>query len=144
MDPGDTLATPLLQDANMLRKLGVPTRLFRPSDFGVPTLGLTYLTRQELVDKDASALERFVKATLRGIHGWTEAMVGRLERIRKVGRISNPSGALGNLSSSAATDSSPAVSPNGNAVVWQACAGGGCSILKSNFNGSSWSSSASS
>ena len=50
-----------------LRRLGVPTRLFRPSDFGVPTLGLTYLTRQELVDKDASALERFVKATLRGI-----------------------------------------------------------------------------
>ena len=45
----------------------MPTRLFRPSDFGVPTLGLTYLTRQELVDKDASALERFVKATLRGI-----------------------------------------------------------------------------
>jgi ABC-type nitrate/sulfonate/bicarbonate transport system substrate-binding protein len=50
-----------------LRKLGVPTRLFRPSDYGVPTLGLTYLTRQELVDKDASALERFAKATLRGI-----------------------------------------------------------------------------
>ena len=45
----------------------MPTRLFRPSDYGVPTLGLTYLTRQELVDKDASALERFVKATLRGI-----------------------------------------------------------------------------
>jgi ABC-type nitrate/sulfonate/bicarbonate transport system substrate-binding protein len=50
-----------------LRRLGVPTRLFRPSDYGVPTLGLTYLTRQELVEKDSSALERFVKATLRGI-----------------------------------------------------------------------------
>lgn len=50
-----------------LRRLGVPTRLFRPSDYGVPTLGLTYLTRQELVDKDASALERFLKATLKGI-----------------------------------------------------------------------------
>jgi ABC-type nitrate/sulfonate/bicarbonate transport system substrate-binding protein len=50
-----------------LRRLGVPTRLFRPSDFGVPTLGLTYLTRQQLVDEDRTALERFLKATLRGI-----------------------------------------------------------------------------
>ena len=50
-----------------LRRLGVPTRLFRPTDFGVPSLGLTYLTRQQLVDTDPSALERFLKATLRGI-----------------------------------------------------------------------------
>ena len=41
----------------------------------------------------------------------------------KVGRISNPGGALTNLSGSAALDLSPAVSPNGNAVVWQACTG---------------------
>ena len=54
-------------EPDTLTRLGVPTRLFRPSDYGVPTLGLTYLTRQELVDKDASALERFTKATLRGI-----------------------------------------------------------------------------
>jgi hypothetical protein len=59
----------------------------------------------------------------------------------KVGRISNPAGALSNLSSSAAFDLAPAVSPNGNAVVWQACTGGSCSILKSTFNGTSWSSS---
>jgi hypothetical protein len=58
----------------------------------------------------------------------------------KVGRISNPGAPLANLSSSAALDSHPAVSPNGNAVVWQACTGGGCSILKSTFNGTSWSS----
>jgi hypothetical protein len=59
----------------------------------------------------------------------------------KVGRISNPGGALNNLSSSAALDMSPAVSPNGNAVVWQACTGSSCSILKATFNGTSWSSS---
>ena len=59
----------------------------------------------------------------------------------KVGRISNPSGALTNLSSSAAFDLAPAVSPNGNVVVWQACTGSSCSILKSTFNGTSWSSS---
>ena len=54
-------------EPEILRRLGVPTRLFRPSDFGVPTLGLTYLTRQQLVDSDPAALERFLKATLRGI-----------------------------------------------------------------------------
>lgn len=59
----------------------------------------------------------------------------------KVGRISNPSGPLANISNSVAFDSGPAVSPNGNAVVWQACAAGNCSILKSTFNGTSWSSS---
>jgi len=59
----------------------------------------------------------------------------------KVGRISSPAGALTNLSSSAAFDMSPAVSPDGKAVVWQACTGSSCSILKSTFNGASWSSS---
>jgi len=58
----------------------------------------------------------------------------------KVGRISNPTGALANLSSSPDLDSSPAVSPSGNVVVWQACTGSSCSILKSTFNGTSWSS----
>jgi len=55
------------------------------------------------------------------------------------GRISNPGGALINLSNSAEFDSSPAVSPDGNAVVWQACTLNTCAILKSTFNGSSWS-----
>ena len=54
-------------EPDILLRQGVPTRMFRPSDYGVPTLGLTYMTRQELVEKDASALERFLKATLRGI-----------------------------------------------------------------------------
>jgi ABC-type nitrate/sulfonate/bicarbonate transport system substrate-binding protein len=54
-------------EPDTLARLGSPARLFRPTDYGVPSLGLTYLTRQELVDKDASALERFLKATLRGI-----------------------------------------------------------------------------
>jgi hypothetical protein len=60
----------------------------------------------------------------------------------QVGRISDPGAALTNLSASAAFDSSPAVSPSGNVVVWQACTGLSCSILKSTFSGTSWSSSA--
>ncbi len=51
----------------ILEQLGAPVRLFRPTDYGVPSLGLGYLTRQELVDKDPDLLQRFLKATLRGI-----------------------------------------------------------------------------
>jgi hypothetical protein len=58
----------------------------------------------------------------------------------KVGRISDPGAALANLSASAAFDLSPAVSPDGHAVVWQECTGSNCSILKAMFNGTSWSS----
>jgi ABC-type nitrate/sulfonate/bicarbonate transport system substrate-binding protein len=54
-------------EPEILNRLGVPTRLIRPGDYGVPTLGLTYLARQQLVDSDPAALERFMKATLRGI-----------------------------------------------------------------------------
>jgi ABC-type nitrate/sulfonate/bicarbonate transport system substrate-binding protein len=54
-------------EPDILARQGVQTRIFRPSDYGVPTLGLTYLTRQDLVDKDAASLERFLKATLHGI-----------------------------------------------------------------------------
>ena len=50
-----------------LLALGVPVRLFRPSDYGVPSLGLTYLTRQQLLDDDPELLERFLAATLRGL-----------------------------------------------------------------------------
>jgi ABC-type nitrate/sulfonate/bicarbonate transport system substrate-binding protein len=54
-------------EPDILQRLGVPTRLIRPIDYGVPSLGLTYLTRQQLVDTDPTALERFLKATLHGI-----------------------------------------------------------------------------
>jgi len=54
-------------EPDTLQRLGGPTRLFRPSDYGVPTLGLTYLTRQQLVDTDPDLLQRFLKAAMRGI-----------------------------------------------------------------------------
>lgn len=54
-------------EPDQLQRLGVPTRVFRPSDYGVPTLGLTYLTRQQLVDTDPDLLQRFLKAAMRGI-----------------------------------------------------------------------------
>lgn len=54
-------------EPNTLQALGVPVRLFRGTDYGVPGLGLTYITRPRLVEEDPDLLARFLKATLRGV-----------------------------------------------------------------------------
>lgn len=54
-------------EPDLLGRLGVATRLFDPADYGVPTLGLTYITRRDLVERDPDALVRFLKAVLRGV-----------------------------------------------------------------------------
>lgn len=54
-------------EPNLLRKIGFDVRLFRPSDYGVPTLGLTFLTREELLAGKPDVLARFVKATLKAV-----------------------------------------------------------------------------
>lgn len=51
----------------LLRKLGADVTVTRPSDFGIPTLGLTYIVTRELVDKEPELVARFLKATLKGL-----------------------------------------------------------------------------
>jgi putative hydroxymethylpyrimidine transport system substrate-binding protein len=53
-------------EPDLLNRIGFPTRLFDPADYGVATLGLTYLTRRDLVENQPELLARFLKATLRG------------------------------------------------------------------------------
>jgi ABC-type nitrate/sulfonate/bicarbonate transport system substrate-binding protein len=57
-------------EPDTLQRLGSPVRLFRPDDFGVPGLGLTFETRQNLLDSDPDLLARFLKATLHAVE-WT-------------------------------------------------------------------------
>ena len=54
-------------EPDLLNRIGFRTRLFDPTDYGVPTLGLTYITRRELVEQEPDVLARFLKAALRGI-----------------------------------------------------------------------------
>lgn len=63
----DILAVFKSNEPNLLAKLGVPTRIFDPADFGVPTLGLTYIVTTEYIAKEPQALEGFVKATLKAL-----------------------------------------------------------------------------
>jgi ABC-type nitrate/sulfonate/bicarbonate transport system substrate-binding protein len=49
------------------RKLGKGVNIFRASDYGMPTLGLTYVTTEDYVGEHPETVERFLKAVLYGI-----------------------------------------------------------------------------
>jgi ABC-type nitrate/sulfonate/bicarbonate transport system substrate-binding protein len=57
----------LANEPDTLRRLGVETRVFSADQYGVPSLGLTYVVHRDLLRDDPAAVERFLKATLRGL-----------------------------------------------------------------------------
>jgi len=63
----DILAVFFSNEPDTLKRLGFDTRVFDPNDFGIQSLGLTYVASRDYVAKDPHATGRFVKAVLRGI-----------------------------------------------------------------------------
>ena len=63
----DLLAVFKSNEPNAIRGLGFEVTVFDAADYGVPTLGLTYITRQEVIDERPEVVERFLKAVLKGI-----------------------------------------------------------------------------
>ncbi|MBI2165566.1 MAG: ABC transporter substrate-binding protein [Chloroflexi bacterium] len=63
----DILAVFKSNEPDVLRGLGHEVRVFDPADYGVPTLGLTYITREDLIQKDPDTVRRFIKATMKGL-----------------------------------------------------------------------------
>ncbi|MDA1227436.1 MAG: ABC transporter substrate-binding protein [Chloroflexi bacterium] len=63
----DVLAVFKSNEPDTIRGLGFDVNLWDPADFGVPTLGLTYITRSALADEDPEVVKRFLKATLKGL-----------------------------------------------------------------------------
>ena len=61
----DVLAVFKSNEPNTIRRLGFEVTLWDPEDYGVPSMGLTYITRQELAEADPGLVERFLKATLK-------------------------------------------------------------------------------
>jgi ABC-type nitrate/sulfonate/bicarbonate transport system substrate-binding protein len=57
----------LSNEPDTIRRLGKEVKVFRASDYGVPTLGLTYVSNEDFIKSDPDAVERFLKAALRGI-----------------------------------------------------------------------------
>lgn len=50
-----------------IRKAGVDIRVFDPADFGVATLGLTFLAHEDTVRNDRDLVRRFLRASMRGV-----------------------------------------------------------------------------
>jgi ABC-type nitrate/sulfonate/bicarbonate transport system substrate-binding protein len=66
-----------------LQRLGVPVRLFEARDFGVPTLGLTFITNREMVDGRPDVVRRFLRAALRGLNDALADREGALDAVMK-------------------------------------------------------------
>ena len=50
-----------------IQQLGVAITIIDPTDFGVPSLGLTFIAHQDTVSDNAQLVERFLRAALRGV-----------------------------------------------------------------------------
>ena len=63
----DILAVFKSNEPDTLRNLGFEVNVWDPEDHGVPSMGLTYITRQELADEIPDLVERFLTASLKGV-----------------------------------------------------------------------------
>ena len=63
----DVLAAFKSNEPNIIRGLGFDVNMFDAADYGVPTLGLTYIVRQDQIDEDPDTVGRFLKATMKGL-----------------------------------------------------------------------------
>ena len=63
----DILAVYKSNEPDTIRSLGYEVTLWDPYDYGVPTLGLTYITTNDYANENPDVVRRFLKATLQGI-----------------------------------------------------------------------------
>jgi ABC-type nitrate/sulfonate/bicarbonate transport system substrate-binding protein len=63
----DILPVFFSNEPGVLAAQGVKTRIFDPNDYGVESLGLTYISTGDQIAKDPDGLTRFLKAALKGI-----------------------------------------------------------------------------
>ena len=63
----DILAVFVSNEPGTLDRIGYPVKVFDPSDFDIPVLGLTYIASQDGIAGDPEAIGRFVRAALKGV-----------------------------------------------------------------------------
>jgi ABC-type nitrate/sulfonate/bicarbonate transport system substrate-binding protein len=63
----DILAVFKSNEPDTIRNLGFQVNIWDPEDHGVPSMGLTYITRQGMAEESPDIVERFLKATLKGV-----------------------------------------------------------------------------
>ena len=63
----DVLAVFKSNEPDTIRGLGFDVVQFDPAAYGVPALGLTYITREDLIADEPELIARFLKAALKGL-----------------------------------------------------------------------------
>lgn len=71
----------------LLRSWGYPVRLWEAADYGVPALGLVYVTSEETLRTQPEALTRFLRAALQGMR---YAAANRDEAVQIVMKFAGP------------------------------------------------------
>jgi ABC-type nitrate/sulfonate/bicarbonate transport system substrate-binding protein len=66
-----------------LERLGVGVRLFEARDFGVPTLGLTFMTNRDMAENRPEVVRRFLRAALRGLQDAATDREAALDAVMK-------------------------------------------------------------
>ena len=79
----DVLAVYKSNEPDTIRRLGLDVSVWDPADYGVPTMGLTYITRADLAEQDPDKVERWLKATLKGIRYASEHREEALDIVMK-------------------------------------------------------------
>jgi ABC-type nitrate/sulfonate/bicarbonate transport system substrate-binding protein len=79
----DILAVFVSNEPGQLERIGYPVRVFDPSDYNIPVLGLTYIASRDGTNKDPEAMERFLRGALRGIEYAAQHPEEALEIIMK-------------------------------------------------------------
>lgn len=54
-------------EPDTMTRAGFPVTVFNPEDFGVPTLGQTYITNREIAQSNPELITKFLKATMMGL-----------------------------------------------------------------------------
>lgn len=63
----DILAVFISNEPGQLERIGYPVKVFDPSDYDIPVLGLTYISSEDQIAKDSEELELFLRGALKGI-----------------------------------------------------------------------------
>ncbi len=63
----DILAVFNSNEPDTIRRLGFSINTWEPEDYGVPNLGLTYVTSEDVIDGKPEMVKRFLKATMKAM-----------------------------------------------------------------------------
>ena len=120
----DILAVFKSNEPDTVRRMGFDVTLWDPADFGVPSLGLTYITRDELAQSDADKVERFLKATMKALEYAQDNREEAVQIVLKFAPEENPAHQRYMLDTELADAVSPLTQERGlgqmTAAQWQA------------------------